>query len=113
RFVKNKKKQKPKAKLHPELRSGRCYLPTDFQRGGGGVITCAPRNRPGSIAYFFTLYPMIRSVVPSSRAAFARFPRALFSASTIRSFSYCSTESESEVCITVPDASAVCSVGGR
>src|SRR5882762_4270997 len=56
---------------------------------------------------------MIRSVLPSRRAALAQFPRALLSASRIRSFSYCSTASFKEVCMTVPDASAVCSVGGK
>src|ERR1700736_6048132 len=93
------------------LRGG--YLPTDFPRGGMRAPISPPRKRPGSIAYFRTLYPMIRSVLPSSRAALARLPRALFSASTIRSFSYCSTASHSEVCTTVPEASAVCNVGGR
>ena len=33
-------------------------------------------NRPGSIPYFATLSPIIRSVIPSSRAAFAMLPAA-------------------------------------
>ena len=39
----------------PFRRDDAVYRPTDRQRGGGDVTTCAPRNRPGSIPYFRTL----------------------------------------------------------
>jgi hypothetical protein len=56
---------------------------------------------------------MIRSVVLRRRAARARLPRVLLSASWMRLLSNAATASPSEPETTVPDASAVCRVGER
>jgi len=49
----------------------------------------------------------------SRRAGLARLPRVVFKASWIKSFSYAATVSASTTLGTVPEDSAVCSVGGR
>src|SRR4030095_8689222 len=55
----------------------------------------------------------MRSDDSSRRAASAQLPRAILSASWSRSFSSAPTAASSEARGSVPDISAVCSVGGR
>src|SRR5262249_46295707 len=66
-----------------EARSGKDHRSTVTPDLGRGSAL----KRAQSIPYLRTLYEMIRSVVPSRRAALARFPRLVLRASRIRSFS--------------------------